>query len=180
MNFHKSYKASDCFDKKKVISRHVKVVRILEFHNHIFWNWLLDPVVSNRYRYRKYQKLEFAVWYVVRATHCTEVRFASFLSGGFITAMIIVNPPERKVVKRTSVHCIAGLTNAKNALKYFKCIDIYTYTKIHPYMEKVLCLRKPFSSCFYPSDQSRNLVDEYFSLQCEFQYIIPAFKVHIF
>ena len=37
-------------------------------------------------------------------------------------------------------------------------------------MEKVLCLRKPFFSCFYPSDQSRNLVDEYFSLQCEFQY----------
>ena len=35
---------------------------------------------------------------------CTEVRFASFLSGGFITA-IVVNPPERKLAKRTSVHC---------------------------------------------------------------------------
>ena len=34
--------------------------------------------------------------------HCAEVRFASFLSGGFITA-IVVNPPERKLVKRTSV-----------------------------------------------------------------------------
>ena len=34
--------------------------------------------------------------------HCTEVRFASFLSGGFITA-IVVNPPERKLAKRTSV-----------------------------------------------------------------------------
>ena len=33
---------------------------------------------------------------------CTEVRFASFLSGGFITA-IVVNPPERKLSKRTSV-----------------------------------------------------------------------------
>ena len=32
----------------------------------------------------------------------TEVRFASFLSGGFITA-IIVSPPERKLPKRTSV-----------------------------------------------------------------------------
>ena len=31
--------------------------------------------------------------------HCTEVRFASFLSGGFITA-ILVNPPERKQAKR--------------------------------------------------------------------------------
>ena len=34
--------------------------------------------------------------------HCTEMRFASFLSGGFITA-ITVNPPERKLAKRTSV-----------------------------------------------------------------------------
>ena len=35
--------------------------------------------------------------------YCTEVRFASFLSGGFITAMV-VNPPERKLTKCTSVH----------------------------------------------------------------------------
>ena len=32
----------------------------------------------------------------------TEMRFASLLSGGFITA-IVVNPPERKLAKRTSV-----------------------------------------------------------------------------
>ena len=30
---------------------------------------------------------------------CTEVRFVSFLSGGFITA-IVVNPLERKLAKR--------------------------------------------------------------------------------
>ena len=40
-----------------------------------------------------------------RTDHCTEVRFASFLSGGFI-AMALINPLERKLVKRTSVHCI--------------------------------------------------------------------------
>ena len=34
--------------------------------------------------------------------HCIEVRFASFISGGFITATL-VNPPERKLAKRTSV-----------------------------------------------------------------------------
>ena len=34
--------------------------------------------------------------------HCTEVRFAGFLSSRFITA-IVVNPPERKLAKRTSV-----------------------------------------------------------------------------
>ena len=33
---------------------------------------------------------------------CTEVQFASFFSGGFVTA-IIVNPPERKMTIRTSV-----------------------------------------------------------------------------
>ena len=37
------------------------------------------------------------------ADQSTEVRFASFLSGGFITA-IVVNPPESKLAKRTSVH----------------------------------------------------------------------------
>ena len=34
------------------------------------------------------------------STQCTEVRFA----GGFITA-IVVNTPERKLAKRTSVQC---------------------------------------------------------------------------
>ena len=41
--------------------------------------------------------------------HCTEVHFASFLSGGFITA-IVVNPPERKLAKRISVHCLWFVT----------------------------------------------------------------------
>ena len=34
----------------------------------------------------------------------TEVRFASFLSGGF-TTIAGINPPERKLTKRTSVQC---------------------------------------------------------------------------
>ena len=34
----------------------------------------------------------------------TEVCFASFLSGGF-TTVAVINPPERKLAKRTSVHC---------------------------------------------------------------------------
>ena len=36
---------------------------------------------------------------------CTEVRIASFLSGGFATIPVL-NPPERKLAKRTSVHWI--------------------------------------------------------------------------
>ena len=39
---------------------------------------------------------------VAWADHCTEVRFSSLLSGGFITA-IVVNPPESKLAKCTSV-----------------------------------------------------------------------------
>ena len=35
---------------------------------------------------------------------CTEVRFVSFFSGGFITA-IVVNPAERKLAKCISVQC---------------------------------------------------------------------------
>ena len=38
-------------------------------------------------------------------SHCTEVRFASFLSGGF-TTMAVINPPERKLAKRISVKCM--------------------------------------------------------------------------
>ena len=46
--------------------------------------------------------------------HYTEVRFASFLSGEFIT-VIVVNPPERKLAKRTSVHCT--VTTEVNTVK---------------------------------------------------------------
>ena len=43
--------------------------------------------------------------------HCTQVRFASFLSGGLITASAL-NTPERKLVKCTSVHCTCTNTHA--------------------------------------------------------------------
>ena len=38
----------------------------------------------------------------VPSTQRTEVRLASFLSGGF-TTMAVINPPEKKLAKRTSV-----------------------------------------------------------------------------
>ena len=40
-------------------------------------------------------------------SHCTEVRFASFLSGGFIT-MAVINPPDWKLANRTFVPCGDG------------------------------------------------------------------------
>ena len=39
------------------------------------------------------------------ANHCTELHFASFLSGIF-TTIALKNPPERKLTKQTSVHCV--------------------------------------------------------------------------
>ena len=39
------------------------------------------------------------------ALHCTEVRFAGLLSGGF-TTMAGINPPENKLANRISVHCV--------------------------------------------------------------------------
>ena len=38
--------------------------------------------------------------------HCTELPFASFLSSGFI-AMAVINPPEKKLAKGSSVHCFS-------------------------------------------------------------------------
>ena len=43
------------------------------------------------------------IFFQVLTPHFTEVRFASFLSGGFST-MPVINPLERKVETRTSVH----------------------------------------------------------------------------
>ena len=41
--------------------------------------------------------------------HCTEVRFVSFLSGDFAT-MAVIDPPERKLAKCTSVHWLTLVT----------------------------------------------------------------------
>ena len=46
--------------------------------------------------------VETGIILLIDPVQCTEVRLASFLPGGFITAMV-VNPPERKLAKRTSV-----------------------------------------------------------------------------
>ena len=51
----------------------------------------------------------FTLWLYLKKkiylAQCTELRFASFLSGGF-TTMAVINPPERKLTKRTSVQYI--------------------------------------------------------------------------
>ena len=69
-------------------------------------------------------KLLFMCWNQQTAhystQHCTEVHLNSFLSGGFITA-IVVNPPERKLEKRISVHCSTYLKVL--TVKCWPCFD---------------------------------------------------------
>ena len=55
-------------------------------------------------------------WSKIILDPCTEVRFASSLSGGFITA-IVVNPPESKLAKLQLCRQNAPLWNVPKALK---------------------------------------------------------------
>ena len=52
--------------------------------------------------------------------HCREVRFASFLSGGF-TTMVVISPLERKLAKHTSVHWPKKTFKAPLCLYNFEC-----------------------------------------------------------
>ena len=54
-----------------------------------------------------YEQWIFQTW---TQFQCSEVRFARFLSAGF-TTMAVLNPPERKLAKRTSVYCTASFYN---------------------------------------------------------------------
>ena len=49
---------------------------------------------------------------------CTEVRFVSFFSGGF-TTMAVMNTPERKLSKRTSVHCLDVNLNDQKTIHFY-------------------------------------------------------------
>ena len=63
-----------------------------------------------------WKSLSFLKWYQY-ARQCTEVHFASFLSGRFITA-IVVNPPEKKLAKHTSMQCTAMWCHIDKNHKY--------------------------------------------------------------
>ena len=73
----------------------------------------LDRYVNNKYVQNGPPKVSYFTpiatnyWLLFQSqpVKCTEVRFASFFSGGLITA-IVVNPPERKLAKCTSVQCL--------------------------------------------------------------------------
>ena len=80
----------------------------MQFHlsSLIHWLWTFSKCIHSwfsvgRFDYngalKSHDLLKF------NSSHCTEVQFASFFSSWFITA-IVVNTPERRLAKRTSVH----------------------------------------------------------------------------
>ena len=91
----------------------MKLVKNLEFNASIWENFLpkisggdQKSICGTLYTFiHKTDTLVLDLSYVLQVSslHCTHVRFASFLSGGF-TTMAVINPPERKLAKRTSVH----------------------------------------------------------------------------
>ena len=64
--------------------------------------------------------------------NCTEVRFSSFFSGGFITA-IVVNPPERKLAKHTSVQffLFSGQVLALSYCFYTSLLDLCCISRLY-------------------------------------------------
>ena len=75
------------------------------WHYQFLTSWpSLPHIMSSLFTVRdhfKYYVIMFLT-FLGPPTHLTEVRFASFLSGVFITA-IVVNSPENKLAKRTSL-----------------------------------------------------------------------------
>ena len=77
------------------------------------------------------------------STHCTEVHFASLFSGGF-TTMAVINPPEKKLAKRTSVRC---LKTAHSFIIYFlSMIKLCQFCENHILLDSNYI--QPQKSCF--------------------------------
>ena len=64
---------------------------------------------------------------VLSCVHCTKKRFANLLYGGF-TTMAVINTPEWKMEKHTSVHC-----------PFLCCLDIIYQTRLLGNVIKKIC-----------------------------------------
>ena len=81
-------------------------------NNSYHWHFLINPSFTSLYFLKCWPMHvdfldNFSERYESKSNsifdQCTEVRFASFLSCDF-TTMAVIDPPERKLAKRTSVH----------------------------------------------------------------------------
>ena len=75
----------------------------------------------------------------LKTKQCTEVRFVSFFSGGFITA-IGVNIPERKLAKHTSVQWVTGLDLGYSKLFIFIFVKLWKNkeNKMKGFLQRIL------------------------------------------
>ena len=55
------------------------------------------------------------------AVHCTEVRFACFLSSEF-TTMAVMNPPDWKLANRIFVHCMQFFNKKKHEIRNYQLL----------------------------------------------------------
>ena len=79
------------------------------------------------------------------AIQCTKVRFASFLSGRF-TSMAVMNPPERKKAKRTSVFnrlVSKGLFDHSHVTEFFH----YTFCNSNHKSDLFFCSSDKSKAC---------------------------------
>ena len=84
--------------------------------------FLLSQYGGREIRYKHMRKCD--IMHKCIATQRTEVHFSCLLSGGF-TNMAVINPPERKLAKRTSVHWTGHYftekSNPPNSIKKLLC-----------------------------------------------------------
>ena len=73
----------------------------------------------------------------VNLAYCREVRFASFLSGG-CTTMSVINAPERKLAKFTSVYWHkVDITEGASARFWIWKLNFWPYVQLGGLMEKM-------------------------------------------
>ena len=96
-------------------------------------NSVTMPIVTN-------SNTKMEVSHAVGVHNYTKVQFASFLSGWFITALV-VNPPERKLAKCTSVNCwvlYSGVSNSRTLWVYLFPVRILPCAFISPVLISIM------------------------------------------
>ena len=76
---------------------------VLSFHRKIRLSKTFYDILDDRIKQEIFRSFQLHLFQNLVLMHGIEVRFASFLSGGF-TTMAVISPPKRKLAKRTSVH----------------------------------------------------------------------------
>ena len=83
--------------------------------------------------------IKLGLFFLMLSVHYIEVRFASFLSGGF-TTMAVINPPEKKLAKRTSVHWGVQIWVNDSINVGIYLITIYTHRAFKSWLQILLLI----------------------------------------